>query len=136
MRTLWLAALVALSACEAKSPEQTLIKAAAPATSWVATLQMASEMWAANSVPTAYVRDSIAAARKTFQKTDKAIGDSDADESVKRSLRQDVRRADVLASSLDAALEMPDRRRAVDPLTHELAELHRSLKQLGHKYER
>ena len=45
-------AAILLAACGSKSPDQKLLDAIEPATSWVATLQFTSEKWLGNSVPT------------------------------------------------------------------------------------
>jgi hypothetical protein len=92
-----LLAIALLTACSHKTPEEQLLEAFGPAKSWAATLQFAEERWTANSVPSAFVRATIAAAEKDFDKTAAAIDKSQA----RKDLRDHLRHQ--LASSRAAA---------------------------------
>ena len=98
MRRFLLAALL-LGACSHKTPEEQLIKDFDKARSWSATVQFAGEKWHANSVPSSFMRSTIAAAEKEYDAAAKTIEESPA----RKELRDQLRR------ELDAAREVAQR---------------------------
>jgi len=88
--TRYLLATVLLAACIRKTPEEQLQKDFEPVKSWSATVQFAGEKWSANSVPAAFVRATIAAAEKEYDKAGKAIDDSQAQKNLRDQLRHEL----------------------------------------------
>src|SRR3954462_8288611 len=54
-------------ACSSQSPTEKLLDTAQTASSWIATLRMTGEQWAANSVPTSFVENTVKAARSELE---------------------------------------------------------------------
>lgn len=92
-------------ACQSKSPEEQLLKAVQPVSSWLASLEMTGRKWSANSVPASFVRSATAAARKEIEKAAKEAAKLNA----RPGLRDPVRKLLAEAGDANAALS-----RAVD----------------------
>jgi hypothetical protein len=104
-----LAATAALLACQHKSPEQELLDKAEPAGSWIATLQLAGEKWAANSVPTSFVKTTCKAADKDLDRAAEETAKSKARPEVRDPLRQLISQAQAAEAGLRKAAEANDR---------------------------
>lgn len=102
-------AAVALLACQQKSPEEELLSKVEPAGSWVSTLEMVGQKWAANSVPTSFVRNSVSAARKEFEKVTKEAAKSEARPDLRAAVRGLVFEAQAAGEGLRRAVEANDR---------------------------
>jgi len=101
-------AAVALLACQQKSPEEELLKKVEPVGSWLATLQMLGEKWNANSVPTSFVKTTLSAAGKEFEKAAEEAAKSRARTAVRDPLRQLVAEAQAASADLRRAVEADD----------------------------
>src|ERR671928_285206 len=111
-RSLRLGAIVAAAAflaCQQKSPEEELLKKVEPAGSWLASLQMTGEKWAANSAPTSFVRSSAGAARKAFEKAAEATDRSQASPELRAALRRLIGEAQAATAGLERAARTADR---------------------------
>jgi len=97
-------AILLLAACSHKTPEEQLLKDFEPAKSWSATLQFAEERWTANSVPTAFVRATIDAAEKEFDKTARTIDQSQARKDLRDQLRRQLESSRAAAERLKRKL--------------------------------
>jgi hypothetical protein len=102
-------AAVALLACQQKSPEEELLAKVEPAGSWVSTLEMVGQKWAANSVPTSFVRNSVSAARKEFEKVVQEAEKSEARPDLRAAVRGLVSEALGAGEGLQRAVEANDR---------------------------
>lgn len=92
--------LLILAACQSKTPEEQLLKAVQPVSSWMASLEMTGQKWNANSVPASFVRTTTAAARKEIEKaTDEAEKSS-----ARPGLRDPIR--SLLAEAKDASARL------------------------------
>lgn len=115
MRPFVIAALCGfLAACGSKSAEQKLVEDADSAISWTAALQMTGEKWLANSVPSSFVRASIEAAQKEFQKTSKAVAESPADKHLRDAIAAQLEVSRRAADDLKQATEQRDRHRVAE----------------------
>lgn len=107
-----LAAILAaalLLACQKKSPEEELLHKVESVGSWLASLQMAAEKWAANSLPSSFLRSSVSAARKAFEKADEESAKSRARPEVTVPLRRLIAEARAAGASLERGVEAGDR---------------------------
>ncbi|HEX6904591.1 MAG TPA: hypothetical protein VF789_33085 [Thermoanaerobaculia bacterium] len=107
-----LAAILAaalLLACQKKSPEEDLLHKVEPVGSWLASLQMAGEKWAANSLPSSFLRASLSAARKEFEKADEESAKSRARPEVTVPLRRLLAEAKAAGAGLERGVEAGDR---------------------------
>jgi hypothetical protein len=102
-------AAVALLACQQKPPEEELLKKLEPVGSWLATLQMLGQKWNANSVPTSFVKTTLSAAGKEFEKAAEETAKSKARPAVRDPLRQLVAEAQAASADLRHAVEAADR---------------------------
>ena len=102
-------AVTALLACQPKSPEEALLNKTEPVGSWLASLQMTGEKWAANSVPTSFVRNSVSAAKKAFAKVAEEAEKSDARPELRATVRGLVLEAASTGEGLQRAVEANDR---------------------------
>lgn len=93
-------AIALLAACSHKSPEEKLQKDFEPVKSWSATVQFAGEKWSANSVPAAFVRATIDAAEKEYDKAGKSIDESKAQKELRDQLRQELEASRAAAERL------------------------------------
>jgi hypothetical protein len=82
------AVAAALLSCQKKNPEQELIQKVEPVGSWLAALQMTGEKWTANSVPDAFVRTTVEAARGPFEQAAQDTAESTARSAVRDPLRK------------------------------------------------
>jgi hypothetical protein len=101
-----------LAACSHRTAEEQLIKDVAPAKAWVATLRFAGEKWIANSVPTAFVRSSLGAAEKEFDRAMRSVDQSNARRDLRDQLRHHLEGSHAAAERLKNAIEKQDRRAA------------------------
>ena len=83
-------AIALLVACSHKSPEEQLQKDFEPVKSWSATVQFAGQKFSANSVPASFVRATIDAAEKEYDKASKAIDASQAKKDLRDQLRHEL----------------------------------------------
>jgi hypothetical protein len=83
-------AIALLAACTHKTPEEQLQKDFETVKSWSATVQFAGEKWSANSVPAAFVRATIDAAEKEYEKAGKAIDASQAPKDLRDQLHREL----------------------------------------------
>src|SRR5437762_13266303 len=93
-------AIALLAACSHKTAEEQLLKDFEPVKSWAATVQFAGEKWTANSVPTAFVRATIDAAEKEFDKAAKTIDESKARKDLRDQLRDELEASRAAAERL------------------------------------
>jgi len=112
MRRLYFFFAIALLACSHKTADQQLIDAADPAASWMATLQLTGEKWLDNSVPSSFVRATIGAAQKAFDKTSGTIAQSQARKELRDEIKRELETARAAAGDLQQAIEKNDRRTA------------------------
>jgi|SRR5829696_2996478 len=102
-------AALALIACQQKSPEEELLKKVEPVGSWLATLEMLGQKWAANSVPASFVETTVSAARKAFEKAAEEAAKSAARPELRAPLGQLVSEAEAASAGLRRAVEAGDR---------------------------
>jgi len=108
-RTVTLLAAAVLFACQQKPPEEDLLKKVAPVGSWLASLEMTGQKWAANSVPTSFVRTTVGAAGKELDKAAKEAAKSKARPAVLSPVRQVIADARAASDGLRKAVEANDR---------------------------
>jgi len=109
LRTALAAAAGLCLACSSQSPEEKLLDTAQTASSWVATLRMTGEQWAANSVPTSFVKTTVQAARADLEKEAKDAAESKAPPEVRDPFHQMVTEAESAGNRLSRAAEANDR---------------------------
>ncbi len=95
-----LLAIALLAACSHETPEEQLQKDFEPVKSWSATVQFAGERWTANSVPAAFVRATIDAAEKDYDRAGKAIDASQARKDLRDQLRRELEASRAAAERL------------------------------------
>ena len=95
-----LLAIALLAACSHETPEEQLQKDFEPVKSWSATVQFAGERWTANSVPAAFVRATIDAAEKDYDRAGKAIDASQARKDLRDQLRHELEASRAAAERL------------------------------------
>jgi hypothetical protein len=108
----WTALAVAAGiclACSSKSPEEKILDTAQTAISWIATLRMTGEQWAANSVPTSFVETTVKAARSDLEQEADDAAKSKAAPEVRDPFRQIVTEAKAVGKRLSQAAEENDR---------------------------
>ncbi|HKH45863.1 MAG TPA: hypothetical protein VKM72_14470 [Thermoanaerobaculia bacterium] len=110
-RTVAVVTTVVLLACQAKSPEQELLKKVEPVGSWLATLEMAGQKWSANSVPASFVKSTTSAARKELDTASEEAAKSRARPELRNPLRQILAEAKAANAGLRQAVEANDRSR-------------------------
>ena len=115
-----------LFSCQKQSPDEELLKSAEPVASWLATLQMASEKWAANSAPSRFVRSTVQAADDSFEQAERDAERSKANPAIREPFRR------LFADSRSACDELrraavADDRAAALPMTRRLAALQAEL---------
>lgn len=99
-----------LLSCQAKSPEEDLMKKVEPVGSWLASLEMTGQKWASNSVPTSFVKSTTAVARKQLEKAAEEAGRSQARPEVRNPLQHILAEAQAANSGLRQAVAANDRR--------------------------
>jgi hypothetical protein len=104
-----LLAAVVLFACQQKSPEEDLLQKISPIGSWLASLEMTGQKWAANSVPASFVRTTVGTARKELDKAAEEAAKSKARPTVLSPVRQLVAEARAASDGLRKAVEANDR---------------------------
>lgn len=112
-----------LLACQAKSPEEDLMKKVEPVGSWLASLEMTGQKWATNSVPTSFVRNMTSAARKQLDKAVEEAGRSTARPGLRDPLRKILAEATAANAGLRQAVAANDRQRLAQEVAR-LAGLH------------
>ena len=112
-----------LLACQAKSPEEDLMKKVEPVGSWLASLEMTGQKWVTNSVPTSFVRNITAAARKELDKAAEEAGRSTARPALRDPLRKILAEATAANAGLRQAVAANDRHQLVQEVAR-LAGLH------------
>lgn len=105
-------AAVLLASCRHQSPEQDLLDKAAPAASWISTLQMTGEKWTANSVPTSFVTTTCQAADEDLGQTADAAAESKARPEVRDPLRLLISQIRTSEARLRHAATADDRQEA------------------------
>jgi hypothetical protein len=111
-RAFLIVAAAVLLACQAKPPEEQLLKAAEPVGSWLATLEMAGRKWEANSVPASFVGSTVSAAGDELEKVAKEAAKSRARPGMREPLGRLVAEAQTAGDGLRRAVEADDRRQA------------------------
>ena len=96
-------------ACSSPSPEEKLPDTAQTASSWIATLRMTGEQWAANSVPASFVETTVKAAREDLEKEADDAAKSNAPPEVRDPFRQIVTAARAEGKKLSQDAEANDR---------------------------
>lgn len=113
-----------LPACQKKPPEEDLLEKVEPVGSWLASLEMTGRKWLANSVPTSFVKNTLSAAGKAFDKAAEETAKSEARPGTRAPLGQLMAEARAAGSGLRRGIEAGDRG-AVAREVGRLAELHR-----------
>jgi hypothetical protein len=129
-----LAAAAVLLACQPKSLEDDLLKKVEPVGSWLASLEMTGEKWAANSVPTSFVRNITGVARKQLEKAAEEARRSRARPTLRNPLRQILAEARAANAGLRQAVAANDRRRLAREVAR-LAGLHTRFEALQKAWE-
>lgn len=101
--------LLILAACQSKTPEEQLLKAVQPVSSWMASLEMTGQKWNANSVPASFVRTTTAAARKEIEKATDEAEKSSARPGLRDPIRSLLAEAKDASSSLLLSVDRGDR---------------------------
>ena len=128
MRPLCFALMIALCACQQKSPDEKLKDTAKTAGSWAASLSFAAQQWAGNSVPKRFVRTFVDAADTQLEKTQQQIATSEASRQLRDRVAADVAGTKREAEALRDAVERRDRLAATSIAAH-LDRLARDLQQ-------
>lgn len=102
-----------LAGCNNKTPEQQLLHDVQPAVSWIASLQLATESWLGNRVPTSFIRNAIDAADTSLEKAQAAADESKANDGLRNSVREQLRVARAAAVDVRAAIATEDRVRVL-----------------------
>jgi hypothetical protein len=126
--SLWCAILL-IAACSHKTSDQKLLEAAEPAASWIATLQMTAEKWLGNSVPSLFVRATVDAANAAFDKTGKAVAQSEARQELRDAIKRQLEIAQAASRDFKQAVGKNDRR-LVAICAQRFAAAHSALQQL------
>ena len=103
--------LAAVLACQPKPPEEELLKTVEPVGSWIASLEMTGQKWAANSVPTSFVRSITAAARTQLETAGEEAARSPARPAVRIPWQRLIAEAGSACAGLRQAVEVNDRGR-------------------------
>lgn len=133
-RALCIFALALLCACAGKSPEKKLLNDLDPAISWVGTLQFAAERWAANSVPAAFLRNSLDSGEQALEKGTETVDKSRASNDLRDRLRDELNRSMAAAEMLKIAVQKEDRAAAAGPLRI-LADSDAALRHMQQEFE-
>lgn len=118
---------IVIAACSQKTPDQKLADALDPATSWIATLDLASDSFLGNRVPASFIRESVKAAQKELEKAHSAVESSKAGKQLRDSVTAQLCIADDAAAQLGGAVQRSDRAavaRAKSRLAASYAALH------------
>ena len=128
-------AIALIAACSHKTADEKLLDAADPVASWSATLQLASETWLANSVPSSFARATVDAARKEFDKTGKEVAQSQARQQLRDAIKVQLDNLQAAAGDFKQAIEKNDRR-TVAACAHRFGEANQALQQLENQKDR
>jgi hypothetical protein len=123
-----------LLACPPKSPEDDLLKKVEPVGSWLASLEMTGQKWAANSVPASFVRNITAVARKQLETASEEASRSKARPAMRNPLQQILAEARAANAGLRQSVEANDRHRLAVEVTR-LARLHTRFEALRKAWE-
>jgi hypothetical protein len=96
-------------ACSPKPPKEKLLDTAQTAASWIATLRMTGERWAANSLPTSFVETTVKAARAALEGEADDAAKSKAPAELRDPFHQMVTAAEAAGDGLRRAAEANDR---------------------------
>lgn len=121
--------LFLLIGCQAKSPEEQLLKAVQPVGSWLASLEMTGRKWIGNSVPASFVRSATKAARKEIEKASEEAGKSTARPGLRDPIRTLLAEAGEAGDALRHAVDQGDREGAAREVAR-LAALHQRFEAL------
>ena len=112
--------------CQTQSPEQVLLKSAEPVASWLATLRMTSEKWAANSAPSRFVRSTAQAADDSFEQAERDAEKGEASPAVREPFHRLFADSRSACDQLRRAAVADDRAAAL-PIARRLAALQAEL---------
>jgi len=112
--------------CQTQSPEQVLLKSAEPVASWLATLRMTSEKWAANSAPSRFVRSTAQAADDSFEQAERDAEKGEASPAVREPFHRIFADSRSACDQLRRAAVADDRAAAL-PIARRLAALQAEL---------
>jgi len=115
--------------CQPQNPEKALLKSAEPVASWLATLQMTSEKWAANSAPSRFVRSTAQAADDSFEQAERDAEKSKADPALREPFHRLFADSRSACDQLQRAAVANDRAAAL-PIAQRLAGLQKELAEL------
>lgn len=108
--------------CQKQSPEEALLKSAEPVASWLATLRMTSEKWAANSAPSRFVRSTAQTADDSFEQAERDAEKSKADPGLREPFHRLFADSRSACDQLQRAAEANDRAAAL-PIAQRLIAL-------------
>lgn len=115
--------------CQTQSPDEALLKSAEPVASWLATLRMTSEKWAANSAPSRFVRSTAQTADDSFEQAERDAETSKADPGLREPFHRLFADSRSACDQLRRAAEANDRAAAL-PIAQRLAALQKELADL------
>lgn len=121
--------LLLLIGCQAKSPEEQLLKTVQPAGSWLASLEMTGRKWIANSVPASFVRSATKAAGKEIEKASEEAAKSTARPGLRDPIRTLLAEAGEAGDALRHAVDLGDREGAAREVAR-IAALHQRFEAL------
>ncbi len=130
MRKLAVVALATVFlSCQTQSPEEALLKSAEPVASWLATLRMTSEKWAANSAPSRFVRSTAQAADDSFEQVERDAEKSKANPALREPFHRLFADSRSACDQLQRAAVANDRAAAL-PIVQRLTALQKELADL------
>lgn len=121
--------------CAKPSPEHQLIDRLGTATSWVATLDLASESWLGNRVPESFMNNTLDAAQQSFDDALQSVDASEASASLRQRAREQFRAAEDAAGELRGAVHRGDAQ-AARRARARLVSAHAALQALESEHER
>jgi hypothetical protein len=120
--------------CRKQSPDDALLKSAEPVASWLATLRMTSEKWAANSAPSRFVRSTAQAADDSFEQAERDAETSKASPALREPFHRIFADSRSACDQLRRAAVANDRAAAL-PIARRLAALEAELAALRKAHE-
>ena len=100
--------LIITAGCGHQTADQKLISDLGQATSWAATLDLATASWMGNRVPAAFMDDTIDAAQKSFGGAMQSIEQSKASTALRERARHEIRMAEDAGAELRGAVHRTD----------------------------
>jgi len=135
MRTLAVVALATVFlSCQPQNPDEAILKSAEPVASWLATLRMTSEKWAANSAPSRFVRSTAQAADDSFEQAERDAEKSKANPALREPFHRLFADSRSACDQLQRAAVANDRAAAL-PIAQRLAALQAELAALRKAHE-